>query len=77
MPAEPEPDRQEGCQDRKVLKFDMVREQRIHTVLLSRQAAAKRARAPANTPHNRTKPHMRISSSGNIWWNISIISSFW
>jgi hypothetical protein len=66
MPAEPEPDRQESRQDRDVLRFDVMCEQGVHTVLLSRQAAAKRATAPANMPHNRTTPHMRISSSGNI-----------
>jgi hypothetical protein len=66
VPAEPKPDRQESRQHGHVLGFEMVREQRIHAALLSRQAAAKRARAPANTPHNRTTPHKRISSSGNI-----------
>jgi hypothetical protein len=66
MPAEPEPDYQESRQDRVVLRFDVMREQGVHTVLLSRQAAAKRARAPANMPSNRTTPHKRISSSGNI-----------
>jgi hypothetical protein len=49
-----------------MLGFNMMREQRIHTVLLSRQAAAKRAKAPANIPSNKTTPHKRISSSGNI-----------
>jgi hypothetical protein len=66
MPAQPEADRQEGRQDWVVLGFDVMREQRVHTALLSRQAAAKRARAPASIPNNKTTPHMRISSSGNI-----------
>jgi hypothetical protein len=66
MPADPEADRQQGCQDRDMLGFNMMREQRIHTVLLSRQAAAKRAKAPANIPSNKTTPHKRTSSSGNI-----------
>jgi hypothetical protein len=66
MPAEPEPDRQESRQDWDVLSLDVMCEQRIHTVLLSRQAAAKRAKAPANMPSNKTTPHKRISSSGNI-----------
>jgi hypothetical protein len=66
MPAEPEPDGQERRQDRNVLSLDVMCEQGVHTILLSRQAAAKRARAPTSTPHNRTTPHKRISSSGNI-----------
>jgi hypothetical protein len=66
VPAEPKPNRQKNRQNRDVLGFEMMREQVVHAALLSRQAAAKRARAPANTPHNRTAPHKRISSSGNI-----------
>jgi hypothetical protein len=66
VPAEPEADRQENRQNGDVLKFDVMCEQRDHAALLPRQATAKRAKAPASTPHNRTPPHKRISSSGNI-----------
>ena len=66
MPTKPEPDRQKSRQDRDMLRFNMMREQGIHIALLSRQTAAKRAKAPAKMPHNRTTPHKRISSSGNI-----------